>query len=396
MKVLFVNTLYPPLSLGGAERSVQLLSEELVRRGHEVVVVSTAPHGAAGAGIRHGVRCRTVPLANVYWPFGRRRAGALRALFHAVDTYNPWMARRLGHILDEERPEIAHTNNLYGFSVSAWAEVRRRRIPLVHTIRDYYLMCRRASMFRGGRNCLRRCAACAFQAEPRRLLSDSVDAVVGVSAFILQRHLDAGYFANTPSKTAIFNICGDPDAARPALATDAALRLGYLGRLQPEKGVELLLSAVRTLPRVTVCIAGAGDPEYVAALQARYASDRVRFAGFITPRALLEQIDALVVPSLWHEPMGRGVVESYSFGVPVIAAARGGIVELVQEGKTGWLFDPDSPKGLTDVISSLVDDRHRVTGLRQCCLEAASAFRADRIAAAYERVYTAVLAGTRR
>ena len=59
-------------------------------------------------------------------------------------------ARRIGKILDAETPDVVNTHNVCGFSLAAWREVKRRRVRLVHTLHDCYLLCSRSVLFRNG------------------------------------------------------------------------------------------------------------------------------------------------------------------------------------------------------------------------------------------------------
>jgi len=89
MKVALLNTLYHPYRIGGAERSVQLLAEGLVARGHKVVVITLdQPETPAKKETINGVDVYRVPLHNNYWPFAdsyRKPSIVRRALWHCRD-----------------------------------------------------------------------------------------------------------------------------------------------------------------------------------------------------------------------------------------------------------------------------------------------------------------------
>ncbi len=182
------------------------------------------------------------------------------------------MAQRVGTILDEETPSLLHSHNLPGFSVSVWRAARRRNLPVVHTLRDYSLLCSRGGMFRNGKPCHEVCALCTRWSMARRHASRHVDHVVGVSRFTLDMHLRNGFFAG--SRSSVINNPWEPAAPRPA--TDAPAgngpRIGYFGRLEPPKGVEVLLAAFagekRPSSRLLMC--GRGDEGYVQWLKATF------------------------------------------------------------------------------------------------------------------------------
>ncbi len=394
-KLLFVNNLYAPNIIGGAERSVQFLAEALAARGHPVTVVCLAPQ--AGTTYQNGVKVRYLKLRNLYWAFHNKdNPNLLKPWWHVLDSYNVLMADALKQVLHEEQPDIVHTNVLTGFSVAAWTTIKRMGLPLVHTLRDYYLLCPRSKMFRAGRNCEGQCWDCKLYATPRHALSKQVDAVIGISKFILNRHLDAGYFEGS-SQHVIHNAYQADVPPIPLTPRDTSqpLRLGYLGRLEANKGIDLLLETVTQLPQhVQMYVAGRGHESFETVLKARFPEGQVHYLGFVPPAELFSKIDVLVVPSLWHEPLGRIVFEAYAHGLPVIASARGGISEIVTPGQTGFLFEPDAPEDNPNSLKTkLVEFTEHVdlAAMRTHILARAQDFLPDVIVAQHERLYKRVL-----
>jgi glycosyltransferase involved in cell wall biosynthesis len=102
-------------------------------------------------------------------------------------------------------------------------------------------------------------------------------------------------------------------------------------------------------------------------------------------------IDMLIVPSLLNESLGRVVLEAYSCGIPVIGSNRGGIPEIVVEGETGFLFDPDIPDSLTELLRFACSNPHRIHAMKPACLEMAKRFAPEVIANHYLGVYEQVL-----
>jgi len=390
MKVALLNTFYAPHVLGGTERVVQTLAETLLARGHDPVVVCTGAH----RGIRRervgGVSVYSVGLQNVYplLPLERRRSFA-RPIWHAMDTMNSGMARALGGILDDERPAVMHTHNLTGFSVLAWSAARERGVAIVHTLHDYYLLCPRSTMFTNGANCHRQHPTCALYSWPRVKLSSRVHAVVGVSRFVLERHLAYGAFPRAET-----HVIGNPCAARASEPSSRAsatcrLRIGYLGRLEAAKGIEMLLTAVEGLAcdRWELHVAGRGNADIERHLRARFADPRIQFHGFIDRDELLAKIDVLVVPSLSHETFGLVATEAFAAGLPVVASRRGGLGEVVTDGVTGALFEPDHPGELRAILDAFVAEPSRARQMRDACLDRSRDFEPAVISEQYERLY---------
>jgi glycosyltransferase involved in cell wall biosynthesis len=394
VKLLFINTLYAPYAVGGAERVVQSLAEGMTEAGHEAVVVATAPGKGTSAAWVNGTKVYYVGLRNLYWPFGERKnSTALKPLWHALDTHQFWMASAVDWILDTERPDLVHTQNLAGFSTLVWRSVKKRGLPLVHTLHDYYLLCPKATMFRANQNCRRPCIRCSPYALPRRHGSNLVDEVTGVSNFILERHLAHHYFHATPSRKVIYNPYRTNIASAWSGTQSLPVRFGYLGRLHPTKGLEVLLDSVRRLPHGTwhLKIGGKGLAEYESHLRFKYEAPTIEFLGYVETDLFFETIDVLVVPSVWHEPSGRVISESHAHGVPVIGSRTGGIPELVENERTGLIFDNKSSIDLAAKMRTCIEDPGMIGYMRHECLEEAKRRLPEDITAQYLEAYAEVV-----
>jgi len=123
------------------------------------------------------------------------------------------------------------------------------------------------------------------------------------------------------------------------------LRIGVIGRIAPEKGQLEFVEAVRILTaenarcRFVICgEAVVADPAYSEEVKRQAAGLPIDFAGGReTPRSAMDTVDLLVVPAGPNEAFGRVVVEAFSAGIPVVAFAAGGIPELIDDGRTGFL-----------------------------------------------------------
>jgi len=386
VKLLLITALYAPYRVGGGELSAQSLAEGMRESGHTPIVLTCDRRPGIRVGAVNGVKVYYIGLKNVYWPYGEKRPGPLiRAIWHAVDRYNPWMERAVDRVLEFERPSVVSTQIIAGFSCSVWHAVKRRGLPLFHTLRDYSLMCPKATMFKSRKNCVGQCRTCRAYTAPSRALSARVDGVIGISRYILERHIAAGYFPAARERHVIYN--GVPAPSRAACSRrggDEPLRLGYVGRLDPTKGIGLLVDAVRHWPpsQCRLVVAGRGTADYEGALRRR-APANTEFLGFVDPDEVYRRIDVLVVPSLWDEPFGRIVAEAYMHGIPVIAADRGGLPELVEHGKTGFIYPSHSASALREAIETFVRTPGLVDGLRGSIAAKARYFGLERMTAEY-------------
>lgn len=401
LKIAFVSTLYAPNEKGGAERTVQVLAEALVARGHEAVVISLAPDGVARQGELNGVRVYYVPLANLYWKQSETEHSAIvRMVWHAVDAYNPVMGARVRAILRTERPDIVQTGNLQGFSVSVWRAAAGLGIPLVQMLHDYYLACPKSTMFKAGENCARPCPGCRVLTLPRRAYSNLPAAVISLSRRLLERVESGGLFEAVAHKLIIHGADNHRPQVRPRTnkPPGSAIVAGYLGRMECTKGIEVLLEATRRLhpQQISVVLSGTGPQKYVQALQRRYASSNVHFLGFTKPAELFERIDVLVVPSVWEEPLGRVIYEGYAHGIPAVVANVGGMPEIVDAGRTGFVVERGDADALARCLQREIDAGWQGARYFQACIERSCDFDIDRAYAKYLNAWqTAIVARTR-
>lgn len=137
---------------------------------------------------------------------------------------------------------------------------------------------------------------------------------------------------------------------------EATEALAWVGRIAPEKGLEdAIAAASRTNHRLNIWGA-MPDPEYWQQIQSAYPQAQVNYRGFLPTAQLqreLGQCKGLVMTPKWIEAFGNVAIEALACGVPVIAYRRGGPAEIVLDGKTGWLVQPDSVEGLVDAIARL-------------------------------------------
>jgi glycosyltransferase involved in cell wall biosynthesis len=371
---LFVSNLYAPHIVGGAELTLQTLAEELKRIGHTVEVVSLAVDGIERTDLVGGVTVRRVVANRQHGPFNRRKSALGRLQWHLGDVYNGTMAERVAQIIDRFAPDVVSTHNLGGFSIAVWDVVHARGIRLLHTLHDYYLLCPRITMFKSGRNCDGQCAKCRMFSLRKRKASQDVDVVIGVSRFVLDKHVEQGFFRNA-RRIVIYNARkwdAPPPSETSAAAAPRPLRIGYIGRIEAAKGIEVLLQAVSQLPPESweLRIAGkAPDAAYAETLRRRYPLPQIEYLGFVKPDAFYRSVDLVVIPSIWNEPLGVVAYEAMGFGRPVIAARRGGLPEMVEGTGAGWLFDPADVEELRRLLARAASDPGLLVGMRGACLK---------------------------
>jgi glycosyltransferase involved in cell wall biosynthesis len=362
MRILLIGTMYPPYAYGGAEKAVAMLAQALVRSGHNVAVVTLHSGRQEKTEERNGVRIYHLPLDNAYWPFsqGTKPNRLLRLAWHLREMWNWKAAGRVGRILDLEAPDVVHTHNINGFSVAIWQAVKRRRIRLVHTLHDYYLLCPRTTLYRRGKSCESRCIGCRVLTANRKAASHLLDEIVSVSQSTLDKHKRYGHFPGVASKV-IYNIHpadGEVVAGKAESTNPDVLCFGFMGRIEPEKGIEILLRATQQLiqPGWRLRIAGKGTDTYVASLKLKYGDERIEWLGFTPAAAFYPTVDVVVIPSHWDEPMGYVCVESLYAGKPLICSRAGGLSEIARLSPVVAYFQPGNTEELARQVNCALND----------------------------------------
>ncbi|MGF1447143.1 MAG: glycosyltransferase [Pikeienuella sp.] len=360
MRICLASQTFHPQDEGGAEISARHAAEAL-SADHEVTVLALGKAGDATAPLGEvetaaPYRLHRLRFRNAYLPLARRADVSLAAkiawhLRAAQGALDPQEVRR---ILRELRPDVLYANNSAYMQPVLFREAHRAGIPIAMHLRDYAVLCPRVDMRRAGKNCPRPCLDCRVLRAPARSAFGRVSHAIAVSAFVRDRLLAGGalpgaewHVLHNRNLARAPQLCRAPVAGRP-------FTFGFLGAVTPEKGIEALLAAFETLPPGTarLLIGGRGADETMAALRSRTAGKAVEWLGFVAPATLLAQVDMVVVPSLWHEPQSRVLIEAPAAGVPVLASRRGGSTEVVEGYRTGWTFEPDEPGAFARCLSA--------------------------------------------
>lgn len=355
MRILIVNTLYAPYKIGGAEKSVQNLAESFVSEGLEVLVLTLGETSEEFE--LNGVNVKRIIIKNNYWPFNSDEIGLKdKILWHNKDTYNKEYDSEIINHFKEFKPDVLFTNNLAGFSIRIWDLAYSMNIKIVHTLRDYYIQCVKTNQFKKGKVCDSQCLDCLFFSKRKKRGSQKVDAVVGISNFILDNHLNKGLFSNALPKV-IYNGFDIKFDDQKVFESKSHLTFGYIGQLNQSKGIEYLLEKLAKIENDNwkLLVAGKINESYQKHLELINNSKNIKFLGFCNSDEFYNLIDVLVVPSLWNEPFGRVVLEAISKRKIVIGAKSGGIPELL-ENNEAFLFDVDSEE-LLQIIHKLLNSK---------------------------------------
>lgn len=360
MKILFINSFYYPIISGGAEITLKTLAEGMSARGHDVtVLVTNEKNSGVSVNYINNVKVVRVGVKNIYWGYDKNKSIISKIFWHLIDSYNLLAALAIKSYIIKNKPDIVSCHNLSGWSISIWKVIADLHIPIVQVLHDMYLLCPKSTMYRNDLTCNKRCLDCKILRIPHKNYSKLISLVIGVSDYVLDKHIKHGLFENSNFFDVINNSRNIDNKFFLKEKNNSILNIGFIGTINKAKGIEWFLSMAQltiSLKNITFYIAGDGNSEYINFLKQKYESEKIIFLGYVESKEFFEKIDLLIVPSLWEEPLGMVVVEAKCYGVPSIVSNNGGLKELVTHNIDGYICSTDSNQMLY-YVDKLYNDR---------------------------------------
>ena len=361
MRILSVHNLYKLRS--GEEESRDLETMVLEERGHTVDYYEKNNESLKPNALPLKVALKTIWSKESYWEVRKR--------------------------LQRSRYDILHVHNFFPqISPSVYYAARAESVPVVQTLQNFRLLCPSGFLFRDGRVC----EQCAQKSVPwnslihacyrdSRLATAPVAAMLAfhkafgtwhqrVDQFIALTEYDRQKFiaGGLPAD----KISVKPNFVHPdPLPGEGSGRYAiFVGRLSPEKGVDTLLAAWKTLgSRIPLKIVGGGPlaEEVAAAVETTPGVEWLGFKPMQEIYPIIGEAKFLLFPSKWNETFSRVAVEALAKGTPVIAAAGvDDMTGLVAPGKTGLHFPPGDAQALIDRVHWMLDNPERLREMREC------------------------------
>lgn len=292
-----------------------------------------------------------------------------KGLLFFEPTWSLRSYREIKRVIREFKPEIAHFQNIVPLvSPAAYYACADSGVPVVQVLHDYRLLCPTGWLFRDGEVCeaclehslcrgiLYGCyhrsriqtASIVLMLAIHRLLKTwlrKVEAYVALTEFSRRKFIEGGL----PESKVVVR----PNFLDKAVALGEPIReyVVFVGRLSREKGLATLLEAWRNLPDVPLKVVGDGPLRpWIERYIRQNGLNQVELVGFVPGEVVLEYLKRaffLVMPSVWYEALPRTIIEAYATGTPVIASRLGAMVDLVEEERTGLLFNPGDPGDLS-------------------------------------------------
>lgn len=351
MKILFINTFYYPDNIGGTERSLKLLCEGLVSKGHDVGVFCLSKNKKKEHEIINGV--------HVYRSSGGRydvtikigeksKVGIKKWLNKIIEFNNKGCCVEFIDVLKEFSPDVINTNNLNGISTRVWKLSKQNHIPLIHTVRDYWLL---SYTYTERNSCIDR-----IYSKFHKKNAKFIDLVTGASSYIVNTFSEALFFENAKYVVIPNSVVFEKKELQEILnnkkkRTNKVVFM-FAGHLDKTKGIDLLISALKKIKNDNIILNIFGDgPLKEKCINAASEDHRIKYLGKISSEEITIQYDladVVIVPSIWAEPFGRVLIEGFCRGCTVIANTVGGMPEIINTMQAGTLFSNENE--LVDAI----------------------------------------------
>ncbi len=166
--------------------------------------------------------------------------------------------------------------------------------------------------------------------------------------------------------------------------------LAWLGRIAPEKALEDAVEAVNITGTPLKIMGRIQDPDYWQQIRQQFPQAPIEYLGFLDTNQLQQELGkcrALLMTPRWIEAFGNVAIEALACGVPLIAYSRGGPAEIVRDGKTGWLVEPDNVSELATAIGK-IEQIERLACRQQAEAEYSLAALGDRFEAWFKQILT--------
>lgn len=368
MKILQVNKYHYPR--GGADRYYLDLGSRLTAAGNEVAYFAMQhPRNLPTPWSKYFVS--RVSYNEQVWRYAWKIPG--RAI------YSLEAKRKFRRLVRDFKPDVIHIHNIYHqISPSILDVAASEKIPVIMHLHDYKLVCPNHALFVNNQvcqrclkgnywPCVRQCclkgslaasllAAAEMEIHHRflKIYEKKISAFIAPSFFMKNLLVKAGW---PETKITVINNPGSASLPAPTDVEKENYFL-YYGRLSPEKGVALAIQAINQNSALRLIIAGEGEEDALLQTLGGTAvrQGRLDFCGWQEGQALsnlIAKARAVLIPSRWLENFPLTALEAISLGTPVIAAAIGGLPEIINDDN-GCLFPPGDSRALGRELAAVI------------------------------------------
>ena len=379
MRILQIHKYFSRQRGGGSVSAFFETKKLLEKRGHQVIVFSMQDESnEASEYSRYFVSHFDI---NQTKNFPEKVRLALRSI------HNREAQKKLEQLIQDTQPEVAHIHNIYHYLTPAiFFTLKKHNIPIVFKLSDYKIICPNYKLFTEGKICERcrggkyynavrhKCLKNSYAVSAVAMLEayyhrwkksyDLIDRFLAPSNFMIEKVSSFGF--PREKMTLLRNVLNFFNF-QPSFAKENYF--AYVGRISEEKGLNTLLEAVAILQKENnlfnhkLLIVGQGPEEENLKKLARQLKIEklVKIKGFLPKNSpewvkLFQKARFTVLPSIWYDNSPVAISESMAFGTPVIVSHLGGTPEMIEDGKSGLVFQAGQAEDLAEKIKTMLSD----------------------------------------
>jgi glycosyltransferase involved in cell wall biosynthesis len=352
---------YPPNFIGGAELIAHAQALELKRMGHDVIVFAG---DISELGKRHSIRQEKYEGLTVF----RIRLVSEDYQPEYINFYHEKVENQFKEVLNSFSPDVVHFHNIIGLSLGLISIAKQKGIKTVLTLHDNWGFCYKNTIIKNESEICHDFTRCR---ECMPYISDEINKSIPIRTRqdffkIIFKDLDE-FISPSQYLAKNYNLAGIPEekmhviwngidvqkfSGFSRIPDNKRIRFTFIGYLGKHKGINVLIDAlsyINNMDSLSVNIVGKGEliQDLKNKVQEMGLSNVVSFWGRVDDiRDAYRNTDVFILPSIWPENQPVTITEAMASKIPVIASNLGGVPELVEDGKTGYLFEAGNPKDL--------------------------------------------------
>lgn len=382
-RFLFTLHNFYPDQLYGTEKVCIQQMRELLKRGHRVGLFYSCNSPVSEKQLKKN-GLEGLELFRVKFLFSKAQV--------LLSAWKPHVSYRFSRVVDEFSPDVVVFHHLVRLSMDLPLVVRKKSIKKILYLHDFYLICPSYSLFRENEGICRAssmldCARCLFAgrfgqnvigmsfkilpAFPfllmrniiRKRVAENIDCFVSPSGFMVSELKRRG----VEIKTCIHNPNGmDRITNVEEKKITGSLCFGYIGNIHKKKGVDVLVQAFHGDIGKNLVIRGFSDDNAVQDFMLKYPDFSGTLEVFNNNRqSFYNNVDVIIVPSVWYENQPTVIIEALNYGKPVICSDTGGMPEMVTDNKGGLLFRTGVSDDLREKVMYLINNPSEVVRMKE-------------------------------
>jgi len=371
MKVLKVIHGFPPDYMAGSEVYSYHLVKELIKQEIETFVFTRIENEFDDNYKIYNEKFENINIRRVNKP--------KKDYLYEDKFYDENIDKIFEDYLLEIIPNIVHIGHLSHLSTNIIAIIKKYNIPIVYTIHDFWLYCIKGQMInQNGDICsspsVENCVACSNYVVNNNKIQNSflhmqkminnIDIFISPSNTLKDFFIEQGIESEKIKYLKYGFNTNKITYKKKKFTKKSKINFGFMGRVIPTKGIKVLVDVFKELPNEILSIYGN------IGVQKRFLETKnIKFKGAYnnnTINEVLNDIDVLIVPSIWYENAPLVIQEAFLAGIPVITSNIGGMAELVKNGVNGFTFKVGDSEELKNIVLNISNNPIILNKLQNC------------------------------